>query len=114
MNSSPTTTVDLLRHGEPAGGRKFRGSVDDPLSELGWQQMRAAAQAAEAGGEATWDRVISSPLLRSGEFAAELATQRNLPIEVWGDVREMLRPLGGPQDKSPVEIGARATAGVLQ
>ena len=36
------TTIDLIRHGEPVGGKKFRGSTDDPLSELGWQQMTAA------------------------------------------------------------------------
>lgn len=89
MKLPPATTVDLLRHGEPAGGRKFRGSIDDPLSELGWEQMRAAAQAADAAGDATWDQVISSPLLRSGEFAAELAAERKLPIAVWPDVREM-------------------------
>ena len=36
------TTVDLLRHGEPEGGKKFRGAVDDPLSPQGWAQMRTA------------------------------------------------------------------------
>jgi len=29
-----------MRHGEPVGGRAYRGhSIDDPLSEKGWQQM---------------------------------------------------------------------------
>ena len=32
----PATTLDLLRHGEPIGGSKIRGSgVDDPLSPRG-------------------------------------------------------------------------------
>jgi len=30
------TTIDLLRHGEPVGGRMLRGSTDHPLSETGW------------------------------------------------------------------------------
>jgi alpha-ribazole phosphatase/probable phosphoglycerate mutase len=34
------TTLDLLRHGESVGGRKYRGQTDDPLSEKGWAQMR--------------------------------------------------------------------------
>ncbi len=34
------TIVDLLRHGEPDGGQKFRGAVDDPLSPRGWEQMQ--------------------------------------------------------------------------
>ena len=33
------TTIDLLRHGEPLGGGRYRGQMDDALSEKGWQQM---------------------------------------------------------------------------
>ena len=34
------TIIDLIRHGQPQGGSVYRGhGVDDPLSELGWQQM---------------------------------------------------------------------------
>ena len=36
----PDTIVDLIRHGEPAGGQRYRGHrVDDPLTEKGWSQM---------------------------------------------------------------------------
>jgi alpha-ribazole phosphatase/probable phosphoglycerate mutase len=70
------TTIDLIRHGEPVGGAKFRGHTDDPLSETGWAQMRAAVQ-----GESPWQVVVSSPLLRCAEFAAELATRDSLPME---------------------------------
>jgi broad specificity phosphatase PhoE len=36
-------TLDLLRHGEPEGGRLYRGNLlDNPLSEKGWQQMQAS------------------------------------------------------------------------
>ena len=36
------TTLDLMRHGEPVGGRRYRGRTDDPLSEKGWNQMWTA------------------------------------------------------------------------
>lgn len=79
-----TTTIDLLRHGEPEGGEKFRGSIDDPLSELGWQQMRSAV----ASG-AQWQQILSSPLLRCSEFAHELSTKHSLPIAIEPEMREI-------------------------
>jgi Fructose-2,6-bisphosphatase len=66
-----TTIFDLIRHGEPAGGQMYRGHKDDPLSEQGWQQMRNAIT-----GDDKWDHILSSPLLRCREFAAELAKER--------------------------------------
>ena len=78
------TTVDLLRHGEPAGGKKFRGAVDDPLSPLGWQQMRAAV-----GDCRDWQVVASSPLTRCAAFARELAQQLNRPLEIVEDFSEL-------------------------
>lgn len=70
--------VDLLRHGEPVGGRRYRGDgVDDPLSETGWRQMWSAVE-----GERSWCRVLSSPLRRAREFAEALATQRGVCCEV--------------------------------
>lgn len=71
------TTVDLLRHGEPAGGVKFRGHTDDPLSELGWEQMRAATE-----NSGRWEAIVSSPLRRCAEFAASLAERRGIPLEL--------------------------------
>jgi len=75
--TSPTTIIDLLRHGEPIGGRRYRGQIDDPLSEKGWQQMRAAIR-----GQGEWDVIYSSSLKRCVEFAQEVATQRSLPLRV--------------------------------
>ena len=69
------TTLDLIRHGEPVGGRKYRGQIDDALSENGWAQMRSAL-----GNNAPWSRVISSPLLRCSAYAEALAAQHNLPL----------------------------------
>lgn len=80
-----STTFDLIRHGEPVGGRKYRGQIDDPLSDKGWKQMdRALGQACP------WTRVVSSPLVRCHAFAQELARRRELPLSV--DVR--LREVG--------------------
>ncbi len=70
------TTLDLIRHGEPVGGRKYRGQIDDPLSEKGWAQMRAAL-----GDHAPWSRLISSPLSRCRAFAEAFARQHDLPLE---------------------------------
>lgn len=68
-------SITLLRHGD-TGQRSYRGQLDDPLSELGWQQLRQAVQ----GGR--WDRVVSSSMRRCAEFATELATQRALPLRL--------------------------------
>jgi len=68
-----TTTLDLLRHGEPVGGRKYRGQIDDPLSEKGWAQMHAAV-----GDTAPWTRIVSSPLQRCRAFAEILADRHGL------------------------------------
>lgn len=77
MSGSTTVTiVDLIRHGEPVGGARFRGHTDDPLSETGWAQMRSAIQ-----GENQWQVVVSSPLLRCAEFAVELAASAGIPLE---------------------------------
>lgn len=77
MMSDVTTLVDMIRHGEPVGGKKFRGRLDDPLSEKGWAQMRAAVE-----GHCPWDVVVSSPLSRCAAFARELAVRHGLPLEM--------------------------------
>ncbi len=79
-----TTTIDLIRHGEPAGGPMFRGSQDDPLSDLGWQQMQAAISDKDE-----WDLVVTSPLLRCRRFAEQLAADRQLPLEQDERLREI-------------------------
>jgi alpha-ribazole phosphatase/probable phosphoglycerate mutase len=69
------TLLDFLRHGEPVGGRRYRGQTDDPLSEKGWSQMRAAT-----AGERPWNTIVSSPLSRCRAFAEELARDAGLPL----------------------------------
>ncbi len=70
------TTLDFIRHGEPVGGRKYRGQIDDPLSDKGWAQMRNAV-----GEHCPWSCIISSPLMRCSAFAEELAVRHQLPLE---------------------------------
>ena len=79
-----TTLFDLIRHGEPEGGPMFRGSQDDPLSELGWRQMREAIREKDQ-----WDVIISSPMLRCREFARELAIVLGIPLHEDGRLREI-------------------------
>lgn len=69
------TTIDLLRHGEPLGGGRYRGQLDDALSEKGWQQMWQAVE-----GRSDWQQIITSPLQRCQAFADVLGAQHGLPV----------------------------------
>jgi alpha-ribazole phosphatase len=71
------TEIELLRHGEPVGGRRYRGKLDDALSEKGWQQMWHAV-----GARADWQQIVTSPLLRCRAFAMALGERHGLPVEV--------------------------------
>ncbi|TNF96013.1 MAG: histidine phosphatase family protein, partial [Gammaproteobacteria bacterium] len=66
--------IDLLRHGEPVGGRMYRGKTDDPLSKKGWCEMNASVE-----NPGDWDVVYHSPLLRCSEFSADLSVQIGIP-----------------------------------
>jgi len=79
-----TTFVDLIRHGEPEGGPRFRGRWDDPLSSRGFEQMRSALTAGE-----TPDRILSSPLRRCRDFAEELAQLGDRPLTIEPDFCEI-------------------------
>lgn len=97
--------IDLMRHGEPVGGRRYRGQVDDPLSEKGWAQMRTAV-----GEAAPWTRIVSSPLARCRAFAEALAAERGLPIAL--EARLMEGGFGEWEGRSAAEIEA-ASPGAL-
>lgn len=96
----PVTTIDLLRHGEPVGGRKYRGQTDDPLSEKGWAQMRAAI-----GDQRPWQHILSSPLSRCRAFAEELAHRHGLPLTV--DARLMEVGFGEWEGQTPDALRER-------
>ncbi len=85
INSKPATVIDFIRHGEPEGGQKIRGTVDDPLSPLGWRQMQASIEAHPA----PWQRIVTSPLKRCSQFAEKTGKDRNIPVVFEEDFREM-------------------------
>ncbi len=79
------TLIDLIRHGEPVGGSRYRGSgIDDPLSEKGWTQMWRAV-----GDHAPWSQIVTSPLRRCRTFAEALGERHGLPVKVEEDFREV-------------------------
>ncbi len=95
---NPELIVDVIRHGEPVGGARYRGhGIDDPLSEKGWQQMRQAV-----AGDIVWDAIYSSPMRRCREFAEELAAQRSLPLIPVEDFREV--GFGSWEGKTKAEL----------
>ncbi len=72
-----TTLIDFIRHGEPLGGKRYRGQIDDPLSETGWQQMWQAL-----GDAAPWQQIVTSPLSRCQAFATALAERHGIPMAI--------------------------------
>lgn len=91
------TTLDFIRHGEPVGGKKYRGRTDDPLSDKGWDQMRRAV-----AGHSPWNVIVSSPLTRCADFARELAQRHGLPLEM--DPRLMELGFGAWEGKTSSEL----------
>ncbi len=67
--------IDLIRHGEPVGGHRYRGQTDDPLSDKGWRQMWSAV-----GEDPPWQSIVTSPLLRCSAFAQALAERHDIAI----------------------------------
>ncbi len=80
--------LDLIRHGEPEGGVKYRGSLDDPLSKTGWQQMFEATDNARQQG-IQWDSIITSPMQRCHHFAEQLAAQLDISCTQAEALREI-------------------------
>lgn len=76
--------LDLLRHGETELGGVFRGSLDDPLTAAGWQQMRDSTATGQP-----WQLIISSPLRRCADFAEELAQRCAIPLAFEAGLREL-------------------------
>jgi alpha-ribazole phosphatase/probable phosphoglycerate mutase len=106
MHEGLVTTVDLLRHGEPEGGVKYRGSLDDPLSLRGWAQLRTAV-----GENCPWTAIVSSPLSRCAAFAGELANRHGLTLEIEPGFREI--SFGEWEGCTPADIMA-ATPNALR
>ncbi len=85
MPEAEPIIIDLLRHGEVAAeGWAFRGSTDLPLSENGWQQLRAVGASLPKV-----DHIATSPLQRCHLFAQELNIAQQSQLVVLNDMREM-------------------------
>jgi len=85
VGGSTETIIDFMRHGEPEGGKRYRGSsIDDALSEKGWAQMRATV-----GDVCPWIQIVSSPLIRCHAFAKELSQQHSIPLSVDDRLKEV-------------------------
>ena len=94
----PETIIDLIRHGEPEGGRAFRGhSIDDPLSEKGWQQMWDAV-----GEDLPWEQIITSPLERCQAFAEAIMDTYNIPCATENNFKEV--GFGSWEGRTPDQI----------
>ncbi|MCW9047810.1 MAG: histidine phosphatase family protein [Gammaproteobacteria bacterium] len=92
------TRIDIIRHGEPQGGRRYRGfSIDDPLSEVGWQQMWDAVPE-----KPQWQHIISSPLSRCLQFSEALADTMNINYSVVDNLKEI--GFGSWEGRTPEDI----------
>ncbi|MBU2886862.1 histidine phosphatase family protein [Gilvimarinus agarilyticus] len=77
--------IDLLRHGACNGGHIFRGSIDVPLSEQGWQQMSTGLQSLQG----PWQSIISSPSIRCQNFARTVAEAHGCELTLDEQLREI-------------------------
>ena len=100
-----TLRLDLLRHGETEFGGGLRGSIDDALTDTGWQQMRAAVT-----DHGPWDRIVSSPLQRCAHFADELAARLGLTVERDAGLQEL--HFGDWEGQSPAQLMETDAAGL--
>ncbi|MBE9516213.1 MAG: alpha-ribazole phosphatase family protein [Proteobacteria bacterium] len=75
--------IHLLRHGEPEGGKVFRGVTDDPLTETGWRQMHAQTR------DQKWDRIISSPLCRCLDFGQRMHEEAGVDLFIEPALQEI-------------------------
>ncbi|MBE0403556.1 histidine phosphatase family protein [Halomonas citrativorans] len=105
------TTIDLLRHGEPVGGRMLRGSTDHPLSETGWQQVTDAIMRHTVGGRPPYDAVLTSPLMRCREFALWLGEEFELPVQIEDDLAEL--HLGQWEGKTHADVFSEEGTGPM-
>jgi broad specificity phosphatase PhoE len=95
--NQPTTTIDLLRHGDILGEACYRGITDDALSAKGWQQMWQRVIRFNH-----WDLIVSSPLRRCLSFAKDLSLQRQLPLILEPSFQEI--NFGDWEGKTAVQI----------
>jgi len=101
QDGASATTVLLCRHGETDWNldRKFQGTVDIPLNELGRKQAILISQALEHKNvSAVW----TSPLKRAQQTGEVVASAIGIPLQVDDRLRE--RNLGVMQGRNPTEL----------
>lgn len=96
----------VLRHGRSEWNavRRWQGSFDSPLDEVGRVQARAVADELATLGE-HWARPVASPLSRAAETAAIIATRLGLDEPI-ADERLVEAHAGEWQGLTPAEIEA--------
>jgi alpha-ribazole phosphatase len=85
------TTLYLIRHGATEGQeeKRYKGSIDVPLSEKGTEQIKKASEFICAVlGRSALSAVYTSPLSRAFRSAEILATPFGLQPSVVADLRE--------------------------
>jgi probable phosphoglycerate mutase len=93
-----TTYIDVIRHGEPVGGRRYRGyGIDDILTENGWAQMRSAVPE-----KPRWQHIVTSPLKRCLDFSEELANDLQITFSIDDNMKEI--GFGDWEGKTPEDI----------
>ncbi len=98
MGKLNKTSFIFLRHGEPVGGKRFRGSTDDALTKKGWQQMQTAVEGL------SYDEIVSSPLKRCSEFSTKLQSQLDIPCRIHKGLQEI--HLGEWEGLLPAQVEA--------
>ena len=92
------TKIDVIRHGEPEGGQRYRGhGVNDVLTESGWKQMWSAMPE-----KPPWQHIISSPLARCSDFSKALAKKLHIDVSIEDNIKEI--GFGVWEGKTPAEI----------
>jgi broad specificity phosphatase PhoE len=106
VNRTDPILVTVLRHGAVAGrAHVFRGTLDEPLSTQGVQQMEQTLARCPA---TAFDTVATSPLKRCHEFAAAYVAQRRLPLRVLPPFGELA--FGDWEGLTPEEAAERNPA----
>jgi alpha-ribazole phosphatase len=82
------------------GGRRYRGQLDDALSERGWKQMWQAV-----GDRHDWQQIVTSPLLRCHAFATALGERHGMPVQ--SDPRLAEVGFGAWEGKTRAELEAQ-------
>lgn len=88
--ASESYTITFLRHGESVGNleNRFQGHADFPLTDTGRQQARLLAERWKAEGR-SFDRAVSSPLLRARETAETVCAALDVPLDFDPDWMEI-------------------------